>query len=135
MGIQDRDYMREQQQPGNPAPKILGLPRAAFLLCAAILVAFGVWKSGVLDKFIPDQTDQDKKSSKTEKGPKAATPAWPININSASFEDIKALPDIDSKIAEDILKRRPFKTVDDLLEVNGIGKKKLEKIRDKVKVE
>ena len=118
MGLEDRDYMRAQ--PETAAPKILGLPRAQFFLYAVILIAlagFGVWKSGIFDK-----KDADK-------------PAGPVNVNKASVEELKALPDVDEKIAADIVKKRPFKKVEDLLDVKGIGAKKLEKLKPLVIIE
>ncbi|NMC53271.1 MAG: ComEA family DNA-binding protein [Chloroflexi bacterium] len=56
-----------------------------------------------------------------------------ININTASFEEIEALPGIGPQKASDILKYRethgPFQSIDDLLKVNGIGEKTLQQIR------
>lgn len=56
-----------------------------------------------------------------------------ININTASYEEIEALPGIGPQKASDILKYRethgPFQSIDDLLKVNGIGEKTLQQIR------
>ena len=57
---------------------------------------------------------------------------YPINVNTASARDIEDLPDIGPKIAAAIVAGRPYKSVDDLLRVKGIGPKTLEKIRPKV---
>jgi competence ComEA-like helix-hairpin-helix protein len=60
-------------------------------------------------------------------------PLKPININSASSEELQQVPGIGPVTAEKILQMRKsygaFKSVDDLLAIRGIGKKRLEKMR------
>ncbi len=60
-----------------------------------------------------------------------------ININTASFEELQTLPKIGPKTAKAIIKYRkkhPFKSVDELIEVKGIGEKTLKKLRPLVTV-
>ena len=56
-----------------------------------------------------------------------------LNLNTATKEELMALPGIGEVLAENILAFRSehgqFYYVEDLLEVNGIGEKKLEAIR------
>lgn len=56
-----------------------------------------------------------------------------VNINTATAEELTALPGIGSVLAHRIVIYRkengPFKSADDLLKVAGIGEKKLESIR------
>lgn len=59
---------------------------------------------------------------------------YPINLNTASAKDLAELPDIGPKLAAAIVAGRPYKTVDDVVKVKGIGPKTLEKMRDKVTV-
>ena len=58
-------------------------------------------------------------------------PAHPININSANSEQLQQVPGIGPATAGKILQMRksygPFKSVDDLLAIRGIGPKRLEK--------
>jgi len=57
----------------------------------------------------------------------------PIDVNHASTRDLEALPGIGPVLARRIWERaseRPFKDVDELIEVKGIGPVKLERIRD-----
>jgi competence ComEA-like helix-hairpin-helix protein len=60
-------------------------------------------------------------------------PLKPININSASSEELQQVPGIGPVTAEKILQMRKsygaFKSVEDLLAIHGIGKKRLEKMR------
>ena len=55
---------------------------------------------------------------------------FPLNINTASAEDLCAIKGVGPKLAEKIIERRtasgPFKGPSDLKKVHGIGKKKLE---------
>ncbi|AEH44595.1 competence protein ComEA helix-hairpin-helix repeat protein [Thermodesulfatator indicus DSM 15286] len=67
--------------------------------------------------------------------------AWAgsINLNVAGQEELANLPGVGPKIAAAIVEYRekygPFKSVDELLEIKGIGPKKLEKIRPLVTIE
>lgn len=60
-----------------------------------------------------------------------------VNINTAGAAQLETLPGIGPKTAEKIMAYRagaPFRTVEDLMQVNGIGPKKLEAIRQLVTV-
>ncbi len=60
-----------------------------------------------------------------------------ININTATVEELQTLPEIGPKTADAIVKYRekhPFKSVDELIEVKGIGEKTLEKLKPLVTV-
>src|SRR5579864_4263189 len=60
-------------------------------------------------------------------------PLKPININTANSEELQQVPGIGPVTAEKILQMRKsygaFKSVDDLLAIKGLGKKRLEKMR------
>jgi comEA protein len=60
-------------------------------------------------------------------------PLQPINLNSATSEELQLVPGIGPATAEKILLMRKsygsFKSVDDLLAIRGIGKKRLDKMR------
>lgn len=53
-----------------------------------------------------------------------------IDINSASAEELDELTGIGPVYAERIIDGRPFASVDDLIRVNGIGEKTIEKIKE-----
>jgi competence protein ComEA len=57
-----------------------------------------------------------------------------ININTASEKDLASLRGIGPAIAKGIVAARPFKSIDDLEQVKGIGKARLAMIRDRVTV-
>jgi competence protein ComEA len=58
-----------------------------------------------------------------------------VDINRASPEELSSLPRIGPAIAERIVAGRPYRSVDGLLEVRGIGPKTLATIRDRVRVD
>lgn len=57
---------------------------------------------------------------------------FPLNVNTASVEELCALKGVGPKLAEKIIEHRntagPFKNASDLKKVHGIGNKKLENI-------
>jgi competence ComEA-like helix-hairpin-helix protein len=64
---------------------------------------------------------------------KKKPPAKPVNINTATSEELQQVPGIGPATAEKILQMRKsygaFKSVDDLLAIRGLGPKRLEKMR------
>ena len=60
-------------------------------------------------------------------------PAAPVNLNTATSEELQQVPGIGPVTAEKILQMRKaygaFKSVDDLLAIKGLGPKRLEKMR------
>src|SRR5437763_969667 len=64
---------------------------------------------------------------------KKKPPLKPVNLNTANAEELQQVPGIGPATAEKILQMRKsygaFKSVDDLLSIRGIGKKRLDKMR------
>src|SRR5262249_2129952 len=64
---------------------------------------------------------------------KKKPPEKPVNINTANSEQLQQVPGIGPATAQKILQRRksygPFKSVDDLLAIRGLGEKRLNKMR------
>ena len=76
-------------------------------------------------------------SSATEKAAKAAPAksvlSGKININNANAEQLEILPRIGTKTAQSIIEYRtqngPFKKIEDITNVKGIGEKTLEELK------
>lgn len=68
----------------------------------------------------------------------AAVKAGTVDLNSASEGDLQEVPGIGPSLAKKIVEFRkengPFKSVEDLLKVRGIGEKSLERLRAHVTV-
>jgi competence protein ComEA len=81
------------------------------------------------------ETPENKTGKKTNKI-KNKTLNIKVNINSAKEKELQKLPGVGPSLSKKILTYRSgngsFKTVNDLLKVPGIGKKKLEKIKDHI---
>jgi competence ComEA-like helix-hairpin-helix protein len=56
----------------------------------------------------------------------------PINVNTASVEQLSTLPEVGAEIAKRIVAARPFAKPEDLLQVKGIGEKTLEKMKPRL---
>lgn len=69
-------------------------------------------------------------------GVAAGSPAAPIDLNTATAEELDTLPGVGPSTAAAIIDHRessgPFRSVDALLDVRGIGEAKLEALRDLV---
>jgi hypothetical protein len=70
----------------------------------------------------PARPDRSEKSKPESGGGRL------INLNTASQADLEALPGIGPVLARRIVEGRPYRSVDDLERVKGIGKKRLEEI-------
>lgn len=120
-----------------------GVP--VLLLVTALFAAFTLGyflgysrRSAPVTLSVPDsvQTVPDETTSPRGTEPSDTTPlpeiSFPIDINSAGVEEFMALPGIGEKLAERIVAYREensgFSRVEDILNVEGIGKKRFEDI-------
>ena len=70
-------------------------------------------------------------------GSSGATPSAPLDLNTATLEQLDTLPGVGEVTANRIITYRsahPFTTVDELLEVPGIGQRRFDQLKDLVTV-
>lgn len=87
------------------------------------------------DAAIDDAVERASNLSTT--GARKEAPAGPVDLNSASRDALMRLPGVGEKTAEMIIERRkhaPFRRVEDIMEVKGIGEKKFEKLKPHIMV-
>ena len=80
--------------------------------------------------YVPNKNEQVQDVATSSKG------EGKVQINAASKEQLEKITGIGSRKAESILKYReehgPFQKIEDLLKIDGIGVKSLEKIKDQI---
>jgi competence ComEA-like helix-hairpin-helix protein len=124
MGIGDRDYMKRYPSwlPSTPWWRRIKLIPA--IATASALLALGsaaIWFIGDVRDVLPD-TDLAEGSLR-------------VNINTATQEELESIPGIGEARANQIIARRPYKSVEQLLDISGIGPRSLESLKPFVKVE
>ena len=91
----------------------------------------GVWKDTDWESLPEERRAEREEAAELNlaKGiPQALDPGQKISLNNASRDDIMLLPDIGEKIANRIIEGRPYKSIDSVIQVNGIGAATLAKI-------
>jgi competence protein ComEA len=109
------------------------------LVIALILLIGAVWflVRVVIKKQRPIRSSAVKTEQsferEEEQRSESKIPSEPVNINTAGLMEIEALPGFGIGKARDIIEFRdkngPFKSLDELTKVKGIGEKTLEKLK------
>ena len=134
MGIHDRDYMRRGRKPKGAVKQVQeNLSHAnhwqtwAAVVVIILVIIAAVWP---------------RKRSPYYEASDPFADVWseyevldPVDVNEARLEDLLRVPAIDEEIARGILDKRPFTTIDDLLDVRGIGKVNLSIIRQHIYID
>ena len=94
---------------------------------------------GIVLETSGERTVVERPPETEEKGRTLKTVNFPIDINSATYEELVALPGIGPVKAKAIVEYRekngPFRSPKDILEVPGIGEKTLEGILDFIEID
>lgn len=100
---------------------------------SAMLKRVGIWAESnpdLIAKLREKQRSEDQELKELQNQvKKAPSPQNLLNLNTASKNDLQSIKGIGPVLAERIIAGRPYRTVDDLRKVNGIGQKKLENMR------
>jgi competence protein ComEA len=71
-------------------------------------------------------------------GPASAKPGALVNLNTASLTELQSLPGVGARTAERIVEYRqkngPFKKIEELMNVQGIGEKSFLKLKPQITV-
>ncbi len=81
----------------------------------------------------PTQTPAPIEKAAT-KAAQAKAPAELVDLNAADQKALEVLPGVGPKTAQEIIKGRPYKTIDDLGKVKGMSKRKVDALRGMVTV-
>ncbi len=90
---------------------------------------------------VPSRVNKENSMVAADSGQSSGTSVsgGKININTASARELEELPGIGEVLAERIVSFRetngPFKSIEEIKQVSGIGEKKFESIRDLIVVE
>jgi hypothetical protein len=119
MGIYDRDYMKSDYRAERRAPvswlPLLLLGGAVLFVIAAVLLARMSRHENQTDEFGSPVAFE--------------APIRPLDVNTATYEELDKLPHVTPQMARGIVESRPFESIDDLVRAKGIGPKSLERIR------
>lgn len=91
----------------------------------------GAWKFtdwATLTKQRLEQRAEDRELELAHDSKSTLTTDSKIHINKASRDELMRLPGVGEVLANRIIENRPYRSPNDLLKVNGIGKKSLQKI-------
>ena len=132
-----RTYGIGRETP-NGIPRNEMIERLRDLETSAVLKRIGIWSESDPERiaeFRAEQRSEDQELKKLQSQvKKARSPQGLLDLNTASKEELMSINGIGPILAERIIASRPYKTVDGLIKVKGIGPKNLEKIRPYVVV-
>jgi competence ComEA-like helix-hairpin-helix protein len=126
---------------GHPSPRTIGLleRREIPLLRTDLDGSVSIESDGerwrVVSHQIAVRGPPGKARAEPDRSKKLNPSGGRINVNTASQAELEVLPGIGPVIARRIVEGRPYRSVEELERVKGIGKKRLEEIRPLVTAE
>ncbi len=109
------------------------IERLRDLEISAMLKRIGIWSESDPDRITELRAKQRREEHELQelqkKVKKANVPQGLLDLNTSTEKELQSINGIGPVLAARIIAGRPYKTVDDLLKVQGIGRNKLEKFR------
>jgi competence ComEA-like helix-hairpin-helix protein len=126
MGMYNRDYMREEDDPGDWWKPGYSIKR--WLIIAIIAVSL-LTSVVYLGRSIGIPKLFKSRPALAEKG------SLRVNINTATIEELQALPGIGPAKARLIAANRPYQSVENLAKLQGIGHRLATDLRPLIKID
>lgn len=110
------------------------IQRLQDLETAAMLKREGIWSESDPNRIAELRAEQRMEDQKLkelqQQVKKMQKPQQLIDLNTATKKELESIPGIGPVLAERIMAGRPYRNIDELLKIKGIGKKNLSKIRN-----
>jgi competence ComEA-like helix-hairpin-helix protein len=135
MGIYDRDYMREGDEPADwwkPGYSIKRWLTIGIIAVSLLTSVVFLGRSIGIPKLFTSRAPVTKHSSPLTRHEKGSLR---VNINTATIEELQTLPGIGPAKARLIVANRPYQSVDDLAKLQGIGQKLTANLRSFIKID
>ncbi len=135
MGIYDGDYMREGDDPADwwkPGYSIKRWLTIGIIAVSLLTSLVFLGRSIGIPKSFKSRTpiaEHSRSVTRHEKG------SLRVNINTATVEELETLPGIGPAKARLIVTNRPYESVDDLANLQGIGQKLTTDLRLFIKID
>ena len=135
MGIYDRDYMREGDDPADwwkPSSSIKRWLTISIIAVSLLTSVVFLGSSIGIAKLFKSRllvTTHHTPLTRHEKG------SLLVNVNTATIEELQTLPGIGPARARLIVANRPYQSVDDLAKLQGIGSKLTNDLRPLIKID
>jgi competence ComEA-like helix-hairpin-helix protein len=135
MGIYDRDYMREGDEPEEwwkPGYSIKRWLTIGIIAVSLLTSVVFLCRSIGIPRFLKSHPGLAKHPSPLTRHEKGSLR---LNINTATIEELETLPEIGAARARLIVTNRPYQSVDDLAKLQGIGSKLTNDLRSLIKID